>query len=408
MRPVFSPIDVVLVDVNEDGILDAAVAFSIGNVAISLGNGNGTFQAPNTFATGTGGSARGIAGADINGDGHIDLVTTNHADNTVSVLLGFGNGSFQPQQTYRTGANPYQLTLGDVTGDGKIDALVGTLGGSCLTILQGNGDGTFQAAKTLAAGPQTVTVEMADVNGDLIPDLVTSNLQGASVSVLLGLGNGSFQAHKTYAAGTSPRLGVPADFNHDGKIDLMVTNSSNDTIGILLGNGNGTFQNVQTYAAGDIPRWMDAGDVDGDGNLDIIVGSATSLFSFGLYKGNGDGTFQNQITFTGGTSYISPFAGTFADVNNDGQLDIVQADNGYHLIGVLLGNTNSSFTGQSYGIDRAPPTAALRINPQPALRSATRPSPSRATIRFLAASLRASTMWNTSSMAAISRSPRAH
>jgi hypothetical protein len=117
--------------------------------------------------------------ADVNGDGLLDMVVTNnHSTNTVTVLLGNGDGTFQPAQEYAVGTPPNSVAVGDFNHDGILDLAVTDDSG--VSILLGNGDGTFQARRSYAAGPGGI-VAVADFNGDGFPDLVFAG----DVTVLL-------------------------------------------------------------------------------------------------------------------------------------------------------------------------------------------------------------------------------
>ena len=198
----------------------------------------------------------------MNGDGKLDLVVTNQYGNCVDVLLGNGNGTFQAQQTFAAGFQPYSVVIGDVSGDGKADIAVadnGSVvaadnGNSAISVLLGNGNGTFQAPQSFAAGPNPDSLVIGDMNGDAKADLAVANRASDTISVLLGNGNGTFQAPQTFAAGPSPGALVIGDVNSDGKVDLAEANNGspylgdNNSVGVLLGNGNGTFQAPKTFA----------------------------------------------------------------------------------------------------------------------------------------------------------------
>src|ERR1022692_3750501 len=162
----------------------------------------------------------------------------------------------------------YSVAVGDFNGDGKLDLAVAN--GVGVSVLLGNGDGAFQPAVTYAAGTYTESIAVGDFNGDGKLDLVvTNNLSsGGTVSVLLGNGDGTFQAPRTYGVGASPYGVAVGDFNGDGKLDLAVTNSgSSGSVSVLLGNGDGTFQPALNSAAGTDLLSVAVGDFSGDGIL---------------------------------------------------------------------------------------------------------------------------------------------
>lgn len=175
----------------------------------------------------SGGGAVSTAIADVNGDGKADLLVANYNSGTVSVLLGNGDGTFQPAVTYNCGGpdNPYSIAVGDFNGDGKPDiallVVVNVSPRPALRILLGNGDGTFQAPVAYDTGgfnPYQVVV--ADVNRDSKLDLVIANEFVASV--LLGNGDGTFQAAVTYGIEGSANSLAVGDVNADGNPDLIV------------------------------------------------------------------------------------------------------------------------------------------------------------------------------------------
>ena len=295
---------------------------------------SGGLQTPAlSFATavpyGSGGNGpNAVAVADVNRDGIPDLVVANWCtDSTcvassVGVLLGKGDGTFQPAVPYGSGGlYADSVAVADVNGDGNADIVVGTCGfpqvincvasGGKAGVLLGNGDGTFQPAVTYTLGGSGATsVAVADVNGDGKPDLLVAT--GSAVGVLLGNGDGTFQTVTTYSSGGFNALSVAVeDVNGDAKPDLVVANWCTDSnctassVGVLLGNGDGTFQTAVTYNSGGLfTNSVAIGDVNGDGKLDLVVvnGSTTGTDAgnVGVLLGKGDGTFQTAVPYHSG------------------------------------------------------------------------------------------------------------
>jgi hypothetical protein len=353
------PASVVVADLNGDGVPDIVVANQcvLGNVCVNgelgvlLGKGDGTFRSPMTYSS-AGDNTRTVAVADVNGDGKPDLVVTNsESSGLVAVLLGRGDGTFRPAVNYSSGGEfPFSVAVADVNGDGKPDLLLandnyntnGTVG-----VLLGNGDGTFQQAVAYnSGGYQAFSVTAADVNGDGKIDVVVANLcsdincvNPSSVGVLLGNGNGTFQSAAAYSSGAYQAFSIAvADLNHDGNPDLVVANECGNikcgqegTVGVLLGKGNGNFHSVVSYASGGYSTSsLAVADVNGDGIPDLLTANHCSTKctwnsgypgSVGVLLGNGDGTFNAAVTFGSGGS--QPYAVTAADVNGDGQPDLI-------------------------------------------------------------------------------------
>jgi len=275
------PTSIATADFNGDGKLDLAVSnYGSNNVSVLLGDGDGTFKAALNYDVGT--NPTGIAVGDFNRDGKPDLAVLNQnctnggppcGDGTVSVLFGNGDGTFQPPADYAAGSNPNSVTVGDFNGDGKLDLAVAngnSVMASAVSILLGNGDGTFQPPVTYTFGVNNATIATADFTGDGKLDLAVVDNIGA-VWILLGNGNGTFQTPASYGTDTLPLgLGI-ADFSGDGKLDLAVGSSGSNTLQVFLGNGDGTFQSPLTFAGGSFPQGLAVGDFDGSGRLDVAV-----------------------------------------------------------------------------------------------------------------------------------------
>jgi len=363
-----SPAAIVSGDFTGDGRTDLAVANARDDtVSVLLGNGDSTFQPQVTYAVGAGPHA--IVAGDFNGDGRTDLAVVNSGvpsylggtyQGSVSVLLGNGDGTFQPQVTYAVGRDPVSIVTGDFNGDGRTDlAVVNSnmfdIGSGSVSVLLGNGDGTFQPEVTYAVGSVPDGIVSGDFTGDGRTDLAVANSLDDTVSVLLGNGDGTFQPQVTYAVGSFPDAIVAGDFNGDVRTDLAVANEYGNSVSVLLGNGNGTFQPQVTYAVGTYPDAIVAGDFNGDDHLDLAV-AANEYDTVSVLLGNGDGTFQPQVTYAVGSF---PDAIVSGDFTGDGRTDLAVANNG-NTVSVLLGNGDGTFTdaGQFVTTPRATPLVA--------------------------------------------------
>jgi hypothetical protein len=182
------PFDIAVADFNGDGILDLAVLSNTnqGAVSIFLGNGNGTFGAPNTITLGQGVGFNSFAITvlvnDFNNNRKSDLAILQN--DQIAVLMGNGDGTFQPAVYYNTGGggNAMSFTAGDFNADGKTDLAVSIENGHKLAILLGKGNGKFQPVKTVLRGPGTSTgIVIGDFNSDGLLDFILQQHDGAYV-----------------------------------------------------------------------------------------------------------------------------------------------------------------------------------------------------------------------------------
>jgi hypothetical protein len=326
-------------DFNGDGTLDLVVANSTSNtVSVLLGNGNGTYRAQVTYPTGV--SPEGVAVADFNGDGYLDFAVTNSASNTISIFLGNGDGTFKPKVDYATGNKPQGVAVGNFSGNSTVDLAVTNAGDNTVGVLLGQGDGTFKAQATYRTGVNPYAIAVGDFNNDGIPDLaIANNNNNDVISVLLGNGNGTFQAQLQYPTGNTPVAVALGDFNGDGNLDIAVADQQGNTVSILLGNGKGAFATHVDYPTSAFPTAITATDLNGDGNLDLAVSSGDGN-TVTILWGNGDGTFQGQLNC--GTGDI-PYSVISGDFNNDGHTDLAVANSGSNSVSIILNNGNKTF-----------------------------------------------------------------
>jgi hypothetical protein len=349
-------------DFNRDGKPDL-VATAGNSVLVFLQSGDGSFQLGsypyNQYVSyPTGGSACAVLVGDFNADGNADVITTNCNDNSVSVLLGNGDGTFRPHLDSPVGNGPTSLAAGDLNGDGKLDLIVTDTGDGAISLLVGSGDGTFQALPYSATGNGPAATSVADFNGDGVMDVAVANQADNSVSILLGKGDGTYQAHVDYATGKGPYSVVTGDFNGDGKQDLAVANNSDNSVSILLGKGDGTYQTHVDYATGKGPYSVITGDFNNDGKQDLAVANNTDN-SVSILLGKGDGTFQAHVDYAAGKG---PYSVVTGDFNGDGVPDLAVV--GFAIdclpphycsadgtIVILLGNGHGTFhAGATYTV----------------------------------------------------------
>jgi len=337
-----APSGLVLGDFNGDGPTDIAVSDSgSSDVEIVLNTGDRTFAAPASYSTGYD-QPWAINAADLNHDGHLDLFVTDSAPSepqTVAVLMGNGDGTFQPAAQYVVGDQPYPVVAGDFTGDGNLDLVAGNDVSNDLSLLIGRGDGTFAPAVELPAGKTPYGIVAGDFNRDGHLDIAVVDEQSDDVTIELGNGDGTFQAPTTQYLAESTLPMVTADFDDNGNLDLAIANPDTGTVTIETGQGNGSFTQGTTIDTGGHPSGLVVGDFNHDGRPDLAVADSGTDEVL-ILLGNGDGTFQGPIRYTVGSS---PQCLVVGDFIGNGQTDLAAADTGSNDITLLYGNGDGTF-----------------------------------------------------------------
>lgn len=295
--PVFSGYSLVRMlvsDFNGDGKLDLAILNGDNNtVSILLGKGDGTFTATSTSPAIGSNPGQFVAG-DFNGDGIPDLAVTSQSSTPLQILLGKGDGTFAPAFVIsNTGStSPYFLAVGDFNGDGRLDLAASDLYSDSVSVLLGKGDGTFAAAATIHSGSGGSPVASADLNGDGKLDLAFGvpgpSGAGDSAIVLTGNGSGTFSSPPPVQPAQSHTISwiQSGDFNGDGVADLVLMDSASGIVSVFLGAQSGVMSSPTTFNMTGIyfnTTSAVVADVDGDGRADLVIGAANGDDQVSVY-----------------------------------------------------------------------------------------------------------------------------
>ena len=350
-----SPVFVTSADVNDDNFQDLIVANSTDNtLSVLLGNGDGTFQNPLTPAPATGAGPVSIATGtfDAKNNTNIDLAVANQLGNTLTILLGNGDGTFTTASgsPIKTGNRPTSVVPATLIAGGQTDLIVANQKDNTISVFMGNGDGTFMPAVNYPSGNAPTGLTIADFNNDGKLDLAVTNQNDNTVWIYLGNGDGTFGKPVSYATGQAPVYVASADFNGDNILDLAVADNgaatstnSGDSVSILLGNGDGTFGTATDFPAGTGPTSIAIADYNVDGFPDLAI-TAQSDNSVALLLGLGDGTFSPFFEFPVQTNPLSSVTNVFS---TSGQPDLAVANQGSNTVSVIL--NSSAFASGGIG-----------------------------------------------------------
>lgn len=314
-------------DLDDDGWIDLAVVnqdTSDVRVLMNRADGSGNVTSILTPVNPTGSTPSPNEAADMNGDGIVDIVTANKVGDSISVLIGNGDGTFQPRVTYPAGDLPRGMAVLDMDGDGDTDVVTANANSSDLSLFFNNGAGVLSPqVRIQGGGAAEWGLAAGDMNEDGILDLVVGAQFSQRVIVMRGNGNGTFtQAGVTENVGGGVWMIVLGDVNGDGHLDAALANGTSDSAAILLGDGQGNLAVHQTTAIADWVVATDLGDLDGDGDLDWMLSSFTGGgFTLFLNDGAGNFTFERFFPATANAACT-----LMVDLDNDLDLDLVLLD----------------------------------------------------------------------------------
>jgi len=374
-----NPVHVTTADINGDGKLDLIVAnYQAKSISVLLnatapGAVSPSFGAQQVFATG--GFPAAIGAGDLNGDGRPDLAIANSADNTVSVFLntttlGSTTVHFAAQKTFATLAGPESLQLLDVNGDGKADIVVSNLNSDAVSVLvnttlPGSNAPRFAAQRSFPLGNLPAALAAVDLNGDGKPDLVAVNANDQTVSVLIntsitGIAAPDFPHEQVFPAEFDSYHVAVADLDGDGKPDVIRSDSNENTL-VILPSTTAPGATVQTFAApmtlatGNGPSAVVAADLNGDGRLDLVVANEIDNTVSVLRNKTAPGTaasFAARQNFPAGEN---PDAVAIGDVNGDGKPDLLVVNHGSlntPTVSILLNKTPPGATTLTFAAQK--------------------------------------------------------
>ncbi|MEA2000291.1 MAG: fibronectin type III domain-containing protein, partial [Actinomycetota bacterium] len=328
------PHSIDIADLNHDGDLDLAIAVrGDDSASILLGNGDGTFGSRSIYSVGTSGDGVGpknLAFGYFNADGDLDIVSANQDDGTSGVILGNGDGSFGSVTPYVTSYGTHDVAVGDFNNDGDDDFMVVGWGTNDGTVWLGNGDGTFSTPVDYPAGSLSHGIVTADFDNDGDLDVATAANSDSAAASLRGNGDGSFQAPLIYEGtpnGWAHDIAM-GDFDEDGDEDIVIAGENADNLSVFFGASGTTFSTNTTYSVADEPKGVSVGDLNDDGHDDLIATSVIQHYPTCPGGNNDPLTFWfgdgNGNFSSGGSVNVgeAPFDAAVADFNGDGWSDL--------------------------------------------------------------------------------------
>jgi VCBS repeat protein/thrombospondin type 3 repeat protein len=350
-RVLFSPLrldlgfpssSIAMADFNRDGRPDVVVTNRDGSdLAVLLGDGEGSFTVPQRYPAGSGPIAAGVG--DFNRDGRVDIVVAAVNSSTqaweISILPGVGDGTFSPRIIVAAGSgdSPAAILVADANADGSDDLIVANAGTHDVSFFKGHGDLTFfsPVRYVLPQAPQSIAAGRLDRNSTL--DLVIGMAGDSGIAVLTGAGDGSFGTPALLDAGQDPKWVALGDFNADGSIDIVSANTGSSDISVFLNDGSGAFGTPAPFAVGYVPSSVAVGDINGDRKLDVVIDGISVLL------GRGDGSFDPPTVVSTGEPGGPLVLG---DLDGDGVLDLVVF--GLNRLAIHLGTHGTVFASHTH------------------------------------------------------------
>lgn len=339
------PADVVALDINEDAYTDLVTAHaSTRGATVAYGTEEGTFD-PMLDSFPMTGATRAVAVVDANEDGYPDIALANVSGNRISLLLGDGT-RLVPGGSFAVGASPYSIAAEDVSGDGHSDLVTANVGVGrpSVSVLLGRGDGTFERPAGYQTATGSYSVALTDLDGDGSLDIVSTNSFANNLSYLMGNGDGTFQepALTSRAVGSRPRFVTVIEGE---EVPVLYVASLGDARGV----GSGIFElrgdePVVSHRLRGGPSWLTVDDFDEDALMDIIA-TLSGSNEVVLIRGAGGAPDRIRVG-------KSPGPGVVADLNGDGELDLAVVNRGSGSLSLLLHGADAPRTSMSCAVPR--------------------------------------------------------
>lgn len=328
-----------LADVDGDGHLDLLVGDRVLQLMrVYLGNGDGSFVA--NGSVGVPQEPSSVIAADWDGDGDLDAAVAGQLADRVRILINDGAGNFTSNGDLGTQDYPSSMATADWDGDGDMDLAVANRHADSFSVYLGAGDGSFAAGVVYPTGYNPHQMKTGDITGDGIPDLFAGvgHTQQDRVTVIAGVGDGTFGAPFDILTGGDYPIDVHlADLDEDQVLDLVATAAIADGITYRRGLGGGAYAPPVAVPTSNNPQRMGVFDVDDDGDLDAVVINFNSDIITTLL-GRGDGTLAPNYPVG-----HQPFGIAAGDMDNDGHLDLVVTSTGEAPVHVLPGRGDGHF-----------------------------------------------------------------
>jgi hypothetical protein len=324
-----------IADFDRDGDRDVVSPAAISNADgpfIFYGNPDGTLQDGIQIENWGNNFPTDVAVGDFNDDSWPDFVTSIFSPgNRIRVSINQGNGTFLPSVSYEAGGNPSGVGIGDLNADGNLD-IVNSNGSqldNTISVFIGNGDGTFQPQVVVPVGFRPSDVLLADFDRNGRSEVIVTHFGSSAIYYLKPDANGVLGPPEIINVGAAQNNAVAADFDNDGWLDAMV--AAGNAV-FLRNNQDGGFLPPVTTS---VPAgYIEAGDWDQDGLMDIVGTDVLHLAFVGWNQGGGN--FIHVSTLEAGYETARPGA---ADLNGDGLPEIITGNLRARSISVFKNTT---------------------------------------------------------------------